>query len=310
MHAFVFPGQGSQAVGMGLELIREFSACRATFEEADEALGFSLSRICFTGPESDLRLTATAQPAILTASVAALRALSEAGLRPGVVAGHSLGEYSALVAAGALEFRDAVVLVHKRGLYMQEAVPVGQGAMAAIMGLEHEIVGQICSDVTNGEDWMVAPANLNAPGQTVVSGHSDAVDKVVALCRQRGARRAIRLQVSAPFHCGLMAPAARRLSTDLQDVTFSDLQVPLVANVDARAIRSGESARRSLIEQVTAPVDWEGSVRTLAAMGVVKALEVGPGKVLSGLIKQIEPRIVCAAAGDSASVAFAKEFLS
>jgi [acyl-carrier-protein] S-malonyltransferase len=301
MLAFVFPGQGSQFVGMGRDLFDTIPVCRETFEEADEVLGFPLSRVCFEGPEDQLRLTATAQPAILTASVAALRALSEQRIHPQVVAGHSLGEYSALVAAGSLAFADAVRLVHKRGTYMQEAVPIGEGAMAAIMGLERNAVETLCKEAAGAD--VVAPANLNAPGQTVISGHAGAVQRAISLARERGAKRATLLQVSAPFHCVLMEPAAGRLQEDLATTTFHDLAVPLVSNVTATALSGGDEARRALYRQVTAPVLWEESVRTLATMGVSEAREVGPGKVLTGLIRRTERNIVCKPTGGRESIA-------
>lgn len=306
MLAFVFPGQGSQAVGMGAALAEADPLCRRTFEEADETLGMALSRICFTGPEDQLQLTAIAQPAILATSVAAWRSLTAAGVRPAAIAGHSLGEYSALVAGGALSFPDALRLVRQRGTYMQEAVPVGQGAMAAVIGLTAEILEGICREASQ-EGLSVTAANLNAPGQIVISGHAAAVDRAVALARERGAGRALRLPVSAPFHCELMRPAADRLAADLNAATFHDLSVPLVTNVDARPITAAADARSALIRQVTAPVRWEQSVRTLRAMGVSSAIEVGPGKVLTGLMRRIEPEISCLAAGDPASVAAAKE---
>jgi len=310
MKAFVFPGQGSQTVGMGSDLSGALPICRDTFAEADDALGFALSRVCFEGPEDRLQLTAIAQPAILTASVAVLRALAQRGLAPDVVAGHSLGEYSALVAAGSLTFRDAVVLVHKRGRYMQEAVPVGVGAMAAIMGLDAAAIEEVCANAAGEDGETVSPANMNAPGQIVISGHAAAVDRAVAMAQERGARRAVRLNVSAPFHCALMAPAADRLASDLGATRFADLTVPLVTNVDARPIRKGDEARAALARQVTAPVRWEESVRALAGMDVDRALEVGPGRVLSGLIKRIEPGMTTAPAGDVASLSAAEEFLS
>jgi len=309
MIAFLFPGQGSQSVGMGADLIGAYTVCRRVFEEADETLGIPLTRLCTEGPEADLQLTATAQPAILTASVAALRALESQGIRPDIVAGHSLGEYSALVAAGAVAFKDALVLVRKRGTYMQEAVPVGQGAMAAIMGLDAEILERICAEASV-EGQLVSVANLNAPEQTVISGHAGAVDAAISLAQQRGARRAIKLAVSAPFHCALMQPAADRLAEDLATTTFHDLSAPLVANVSALPNRSGSEAREALVKQITSPVRWDQSVRTLAAAGARLALEVGPGKVLSGLVRRIEPRISCIAVGDSAGVASAKEAIS
>jgi len=310
MIAFVFPGQGSQEVGMGRDLAERHAVCREVFEEADAALGIPLARLCFEGPEQELQLTANAQPAILTASVAALRALELEGIRPEAVAGHSLGEYAALVAAGALTFGDAVKLVRRRGEYMQDAVPVGQGAMAAVMGLDREALEQVCRDArerTGGAGMVVSPANLNAPGQIVISGHAAAVDAAVALAQERGARRAIRLAVSAPFHCALMQPAADRLAADLERTTMKDLHVPLVTNVHARAIRAAAEARAALAAQVTAPVRWEESVHALAGLGVRRALECGPGRVLTGLIKRIEAGIVCAPAGDLASIAKAQE---
>ena len=309
MIAFVFPGQGSQSVGMGRDLSERFAVCRTTFDEADEALDAPISRLCFEGPEAELQLTVNAQPAILAVSVAALRAAAAEGIRPDIVAGHSLGEYSALVAAGALSFGDALRLVRKRGAYMQEATPLGVGAMAAIMGLDAITVQEICRSVAT-RDEIVSAANLNAPGQTVISGHAGAVDRAVALAQEKGARRAMRLQVSAPFHCALMQPAADRLAADLAATRFSDLRVPLVANTTAQPTRSGSQAREALVAQVTAPVLWEQSVRTMAELGVRKAIEVGPGKVLMGLMKRIEANIALAAAGDSGSVAALKEFVS
>jgi len=307
MLAFVFPGQGSQAVGMGADLAGRFPVCRETFQEADDRLGFALSRLCFEGPEQELQLTANAQPAILTASVAACRALASQGIKPAVVAGHSLGEYSALVAAGALSLGDAVTLVRHRGTYMQEATPVGVGAMAAVMGLDAAALDEICRRAA-GVHEIVSPANLNAPGQTVISGHAAAVDRAIALAQEAGARRAVKLAVSAPFHCALMQPAADRLGRDLAAARFHDLSVPLVANVTAQALRSGDAAREALRRQVTAPVLWEQSVRALRAMGVTRALEVGPGRVLMGLMKRIEPDIALAPAGDAASIEAAGVF--
>lgn len=309
MLAFVFPGQGSQSVGMGSDLAASRPICRRTFLEADETLGFALSRLCFEGPEQELQLTANAQPAILAASVAALRALDADGIRPDLVAGHSLGEYSALVAAGCLSFADALLLVRKRGVYMQEAVPVGVGAMAAIMGLDAAALEEICLKA-GGDDTIVSAANLNAPGQTVISGHAAAVDRAIELARAQGAKKAIKLQVSAPFHCALMKPAASRLLEDLARTRFEDLSIPLIANVNARPLQTGAEARESLARQVTAPVLWEQSIRSLSGLGARKVLEVGPGRVLVGLIKRIEPGLACATAGDTASIAAAGEFVS
>lgn len=282
--AFVFPGQGSQKVGMGEALARAFPESRAVFEEADDALGMALARLCFEGPEQELQLTANTQPAILTASVAALRPLAARGLRPRLVAGHSLGEYSALVAAGALSLREAVVTVRRRGTYMQEAVPVGVGAMAAILGLELEAIEQACREAADGQ--VVSPANLNSPGQVVIAGHADAVDRAVDKCKAAGAKRALRLPVSAPFHCALMQPAQERLEADLRGLSFRDPDVPLVSNVDARVVSSAEECKDGLVRQVSAPVRWQESVELLAREGVSTFVEVGPGTVLAGLVKK------------------------
>jgi [acyl-carrier-protein] S-malonyltransferase len=289
--AFLFPGQASQYSGMGKDLAEKFSVCRATFEEADRALGFPISRICFEGAEEELKLTENTQPGILTVSVAALRILAERGVTPDLVAGHSLGEYSAAVAAGGLEFDNAVQLVRKRGQYMQSAVPAGVGAMAAIMGLSHAQVNEICAKAANGE--VVSPANLNSPEQTVISGHAAAVKRAVELASQHGAKRAVVLPVSAPFHCELMMPAQQRLEADLRAATFRDLRCPLVSTVSADAIQSGEECRAALIRQVTLPVRWEESVRVLLEMGVNTVVEVGPSRVLSGLMKQIDRSVHC-----------------
>ena len=284
--AFVFPGQASQYPGMGKELAEKFSAAQAVFDEADRALGFSISQMCFSGSDEELKLTANTQPAILTCSVAVYRILEEKGIRPDFVAGHSLGEYSSLVAAGAMEFADAVQIVRKRGTYMQEAVPHGEGAMAAIMGLSPAVVMDACKRAAEGK--VCSPANLNSPEQTVISGHADAVKRAVEIASQLGAKRAVILPVSAPFHCALMMPAQERLEEDLRKVRFGPLRAPLVTNVDADTETSGEEARDALIRQVTMPVRWEESVRELIEEGVSTFVEVGPGRVLTGLLRQIE----------------------
>lgn len=284
--AFIFPGQASQYPGMGKELAEKYPAARAVFEEADAALGISISKICFEGTEEELKLTANTQPAILTVSVAAYRVLAERGISADYVAGHSLGEYSALVAAGSLNFADAVKLVRKRGTYMQEAVPAGQGSMAAIMGLSPTVVLEVCKKAAQGE--VCSPANLNSPEQTVISGSAAAVKRAVEIASQTGAKRAVVLAVSAPFHCALMMPAQEKLEKDLATTKFADLQIPLVTNVDADEITRGEEARSSLTRQVTMPVRWEESMRVLLDDSVNTFVEVGPGKVLTGLMRQIE----------------------
>jgi len=271
---------------MGRELAEKFSSSKRVFEEADAALQTSVSRICFSGTEDELKLTANTQPAILTCSVAAFQALAEKGVRPDFVAGHSLGEYSALVAAGSLVFTDAVKLVRKRGTYMQEAVPAGQGAMAAILGLSHAVVADACKRAAEGE--ICSPANLNSPEQTVISGSAAAVKRAVEIASQLGAKRAVMLAVSAPFHSAMMQPAQERLEKDLRETSFGPLQMPLVTNVDADTITTGEEARDALIRQVTQPVRWEESVRLLIDEGVTTFVEVGPGRVLTGLLRQIE----------------------
>jgi [acyl-carrier-protein] S-malonyltransferase len=298
--AFVFPGQGSQKVGMGRALAEAFPESRQTLAAADEALGFPLSRLCFEGPESDLQLTANTQPAILAVSVAAFRALAARGLRPDRVAGHSLGEYSALVAAGALGFEDAVVAVRRRGEYMQKAVPVGEGAMAAILALDLAAVEQACREAAQGR--VVAPANINSPGQVVIAGHADAVRRAMEACQAAGARRALLLPVSAPFHCALMAPAQERMAADLARIAFRDPEVPLVNNVDARMVRSADECREGLVRQVSAPVRWQQSVEAMAQDGVTTFVEVGPGTVLTGLIKKINKRAEVLHAEDPASL--------
>jgi [acyl-carrier-protein] S-malonyltransferase len=284
--AFVFPGQASQYPGMGKELAEKYPAARAVFDEADKAVGFSISKICFEGTEEDLKLTANTQPAILAVSVAAYRVLADRGITPDFVAGHSLGEYSALVAVGALKFADAIKLVRKRGTYMQEAVPLGVGGMAAIMGLSPSVVQDVCRKAAEGE--ICAPANLNSPEQTVISGHASAVKRAVEIASQSGAKRAVVLAVSAPFHSALMVPAQEKLEKDLRVIAFTALQVPLVTNVDADTIDTGDEAREALIRQVTMPVRWQESMRLLLDEDVNTFVEIGPGKVLTGLMRQIE----------------------
>ena len=298
--AFIFPGQGSQHAGMGKALAEAFPAARAVFEEADRALGFPLSRLCFEGPEEELKLTANTQPAILTCSVAAQRVLEEKAVRPDYVAGHSLGEYSALVAGGCLRLEEAVIAVRHRGEYMQEAVPSGEGAMAAILGLPANKVEEICREAAQGQ--VVSPANLNSPGQTVISGHTAAVERAMEAAKAAGAKRALRLPVSAPFHCRLLEPAAARLAVHFESVQFADLKVPLVSNVDADLIDAGAAARDALLRQVPAPVRWEESVRKLIALGCDTFVEVGPGKVLTGLLRQIDKSITGLNVEDPASL--------
>ncbi len=295
--ALLFPGQGSQRVGMGAELARQFEPARRVYEEADEALGFAISKMCWEGPEADLMLTANTQPAILTTSVAVLRTLqAEHGLAFDVCAGHSLGEWSALVAASALEFTDAVRLVRLRGEAMQEAVPAGKGAMAAIMGLGFADLEAVCAEAAQGE--VVSPANLNGAGQIVIAGQAAAVERAIGLAKQKGAKRAVPLQVSAPFHCALMKPAADRLEQALLDVAARDLKVPVVSNVEATPYRERIRVKELLVRQVTSPVRWEASVERLAADGVDEALELGSGSVLAGLVKRIAPGIKVTTIGE------------
>jgi [acyl-carrier-protein] S-malonyltransferase len=299
--AFMFPGQASQYPGMGKELMEKYPTARAVFDEADKALGFSISKMCFEGTEDELKLTANTQPAILTVSVAAFRVLEEKGIAPDYVAGHSLGEYSALVAVGSLKFVDAVKLVRKRGMYMQEAVAAGQGAMAAIMGLSPAVVQDACKRAAEGE--VCSAANLNSPEQTVISGSAGAVKRAVEIASQSGAKRAVILPVSAPFHSALMMPAQEKLEKDLQAIAFADLQLPLVTNVDADTIRTGEEARGALVRQVSMTVRWEESMRMLLDEGVNTFVEVGPGRVLTGLMRQIERSVASLNVEDEKSLA-------
>jgi [acyl-carrier-protein] S-malonyltransferase len=294
--AFLFPGQGSQYVGMGKLLAENESVARQTFEEADEALGFPLSRLCFEGPEEELRETENTQPALLTVSVAAWRVLKQAGHSPAVVAGHSLGEYSALVAAESLAFTDAVRLVRRRGRYMQNAVPLGQGSMAAILKLPEGKLDGVLREAAQGE--VVAAANLNSPDQVVIAGHTAAVERAMELAKAAGAKRVVTLHVSAPFHCPLMAPAQQHLKVDLDRTAFSELKVPLVNNWKAEAISTADAAREGLYQQVPNPVLWTDTIRVIRSMGAARFVEIGPGSVLSGLCRQIDPSFTGAKFGE------------
>jgi [acyl-carrier-protein] S-malonyltransferase len=307
--AYIFPGQGSQSPGMGRELADKFPAARQIFEEADDALGFALSTLCFNGPAEELQLTENTQPAILATSVAVLRAIESEGFpKPDFVAGHSLGEYSALVAAGSLSLSDAVKTVRARGRYMQEAVPVGTGAMAAILGSDVETVNAACAEAAQGQ--VCSAANINSPGQIVIAGDAAAIDRAIEILKARGAKRAVKLNVSAPFHCALMKPAQEHLMANLDALQFDDLATPLVTNVDAKPIKTGAEARDSLVRQVSQPVRWLESVEFLSSHGVQTFIEIGPGKVLSGLVRQINRELRCLSVEDDSSLRATREALA
>jgi [acyl-carrier-protein] S-malonyltransferase len=299
--ALIFPGQGSQIVGMGKDLAEKYPVARQTFEEANEALGYKLSQLCFEGPDEELRLTERTQPAILTTSIAALRVLESQMPKPCYVAGHSLGEYSAHVASGTFSFADAVGTVRNRGKYMQEAVPVGVGAMAAILGMDPDKVATICQDAAQGE--VCSPANINSPDQIVISGNTAAVERATNLADERGAKRAKLLPVSAPFHCSLMKPAQDRLEADLAKIKWNKPVYPVACNVDAELVTEGARALNTLVRQVTGSVKWDQCMRLLIAQGVDVFIEVGPQKVLTGLMRQIDRSKTCWSVGDEASLA-------
>jgi [acyl-carrier-protein] S-malonyltransferase len=287
--AFIFPGQGSQYVGMGRELFENFSVAKKIFEEADDTLHFSVSSLCFKGPEEALKLTENTQPAVLTTSVAALKVLqAERGMAPQFAAGHSLGEYSALVASEALTFSQALKIVRLRGKFMQEAVPVGEGAMAAVLGMEKDQVEKLCEEISSGE--VLTPANFNSPGQIVIAGHSKAVERAIERVKREG-KKAVLLPVSAPFHSSLMKPAGERLEKALEEISVSDLKIPVVTNVEAEVNTSKDRVKGLLVAQVSSPVRWEESMRKMIEKGIEEVLEIGPGKVLSGLMKRIDSRV-------------------
>jgi [acyl-carrier-protein] S-malonyltransferase len=295
--AILFPGQGSQFAGMGKSLAESYPEAGRVFEQADAALGLSLSKLCFEGPEDQLKLTENTQPALLTVSIAAFAVLKSRGITPDFVAGHSLGEYSALVAAGSLAFADAVKVVRKRGQYMQEAVPAGVGAMAALLKMPEEKLAGVLAEAAQGE--IVAAANFNTPEQVVIAGNTAAVNRAVELAKAAGAKRAILLQVSAPFHCALMEPAQQRLKADLDALEFHDLQIPLINNWQAREVRTGAEAREGLYHQVPNPVRWTESMRLLLSNGVTRFIECGAGGVLCGLVRNIDPLVTAVKFGEA-----------